>query len=112
MRRLRLRPFLVSSARANVRVLPVIARPRMRLPLRCSIAALAVALLVSARPVARADGAKSSPAPGATSAVVAELGRGFRAYRAGDYRAAIEALSPAVGRGLRNDDWALYLLAE
>ena len=112
MRSLRLRPFLVSSSRANVRVLPVIARPRMRLPLRYSIAALVVALLASAPPIAHADGAKSSPAPATPSAAVAELGRGFHAYRAGDYHAAIEALSPVVGHGLRNDDWALYLLAE
>ncbi len=113
MRSLRLRPFLVSSSRVDVRVLPVIARPRMRLPLRHSIAALVVALLAIARPVARADGSKSAPpAAAATSAAVAELGRGFRAYRAGDYHTAIEALSPLPGHGLRNDDWALYLLAE
>jgi soluble lytic murein transglycosylase len=40
------------------------------------------------------------------------LGRGFAAYRAGDYHAAADALRSAVGKGLRNDDWALFLLGE
>jgi soluble lytic murein transglycosylase len=43
---------------------------------------------------------------------VADLARGFRAYRAGDYAAAVKALSAAAGHGLRADDWAYFLLAE
>ena len=41
------------------------------------------------------------------------LGRGFAAYRAGDYHDAAKALRAAPSaRGLRNDDWAVFLLAE
>jgi soluble lytic murein transglycosylase len=43
---------------------------------------------------------------------VPDLGRGYRAYRAGDYADAIHALSAAAGHGLRADDWAVFLLAE
>ena len=71
--------------------------------------------MAAALPAARADGAKNAPAASSptTSAAVAELGRGFRAYSAGEYHSAIEALAPLVAHGgLRNDDWALYLLAE
>jgi len=74
----------------------VIARPHLRWMLWFSVAAFAAA----------------APATATAAASVAELGRGFRAYRTGDYHAAIEALSPLVGSGLRNDDWVLYLLAE
>ena len=42
----------------------------------------------------------------------AALGRGFAAYRAGDYHEAAETLRSAIGKGLRNDDWALFLLGE
>jgi soluble lytic murein transglycosylase len=42
----------------------------------------------------------------------AALGRGFAAYRAGNYHEAAEALRGAVGKGLRNDDWAQFLLGE
>jgi soluble lytic murein transglycosylase len=45
-------------------------------------------------------------------APVAALGRGFRAYRAGDYHAAAQALGGAVDKGLASQDWALFLLAE
>lgn len=48
----------------------------------------------------------------APASPVQELGRGARAYRAGDYKTAVAALEPLLDRGLRNDDWALYLLAE
>ena len=48
-----------------------------------------------------------APAPAA-----AELGRGFAAYRAGDYHGAATILRGAVGKGLRNEDWALFLLGE
>ncbi|HET6147206.1 MAG TPA: transglycosylase SLT domain-containing protein [Polyangia bacterium] len=63
-----------------------------------------VGLFLLAVTVARAGPATASP--------VQELGRGYRSYRAGDYKNAIAALGPLVGGGLRNDDWALYLLAE
>jgi soluble lytic murein transglycosylase len=43
---------------------------------------------------------------------VAELGRGFRAYRAGEYEKAAHILGGVAGKDLRNDDWALFLLAE
>lgn len=56
----------------------------------------------------------SAPAPGATppKAPLAELSRGYAAYRAGDYATATRALSAAAGHGLRVDDWAIYFLAE
>jgi soluble lytic murein transglycosylase len=46
------------------------------------------------------------------SAAVAGLHKGFAAYRAGDYLAAAEALRGVVGKGLRNEGWALFLLGE
>src|SRR4051812_42739151 len=54
----------------------------------------------------------ASPATTAPASPVAELARGYRAYRAGDYKNAVAVLEPLIGGGLRNDDWALYLLAE
>ncbi len=91
--------------------MPVILRPLMRFWLAgFSLAAVVVASLATAR---ADNGKNAATAPATTSAAIAELGHGFRAYRAGDYHAAIEALAPLVARGgLRNDDWALYLLAE
>jgi soluble lytic murein transglycosylase len=47
-----------------------------------------------------------------TKGPVTDLGRGFRAYRAGDYAAATKALGAAAGHGLRADDWANFLLGE
>ncbi|HVZ73891.1 MAG TPA: transglycosylase SLT domain-containing protein [Polyangia bacterium] len=43
---------------------------------------------------------------------VADLARGYAAYRAGDYDAATRALGKAAGHGLRADDWAFFVLAE
>jgi soluble lytic murein transglycosylase len=43
---------------------------------------------------------------------LAELGRGYRAYRAGDFATAVRALSAAADHGLRVDDWAVFTLAE
>jgi soluble lytic murein transglycosylase len=43
---------------------------------------------------------------------VAALGRGYAAYRAGDYHAAAQTLRAAVAKDLRNKDWALFILAE
>jgi soluble lytic murein transglycosylase len=48
----------------------------------------------------------------ATKPPVAELARGYRAYRDGDYGAAARALSAAAGHGLLVDDWAFFLLGE
>jgi hypothetical protein len=67
-------------------------------------AALAVLTVGGAR--ARAENAK------AAKPAVAALGRGYRAYRSGDYATAVRALSAAAGHGLRADDWAYFLLAE
>ena len=59
---------------------------------------------------ARASGATPPKAAGKTP--LAELARGYAAYRAGDYATATRALSAASGHGLRVDDWAVYYLAE
>ena len=61
-----------------------------------------VLALVAAQPAA---------APSTNPAAV-ELGRGFAAYRGGDYHAAARTLRGVVGKGLRAEDWALFLLAE
>jgi soluble lytic murein transglycosylase len=65
------------------------------------VIALLLALIAAQPP------ANPSPGPG-----VAELGRGFAAYRAGDYHAAVAALRSAVTKDLRSKDWALFVLAE
>jgi soluble lytic murein transglycosylase len=67
-----------------------------------------VALLVLGAAHGRTAAAGAAPPAG----LVAELARGHLAYRNGDYRGAAEILAPIIGRGLRNEDWALYLLAE
>jgi len=77
-------------------------------PSPAQILAALAALTVAGAP-ARAE--KESAAKAAKPAVAA-LGRGFRAYRGGDYGAAVRALSAAAGHGLRADDWAYFLLAE
>jgi soluble lytic murein transglycosylase len=53
--------------------------------------------------------AKASDRP---TAALADLGRGYRSYRAGDYADATKALNTVIGKGLRVDDWAVFLLAE
>src|SRR5688572_1822470 len=55
--------------------------------------------------------AQPAAAP-STNPATAELGRGFSAYRSGDYHAAARTLRGVVGKGLRAEDWALFLLAE
>jgi len=55
---------------------------------------------------------KAEPKAAEGKPPVAELARGYRAFRAGDYAAAARALSAAAGHGLRVDDWAVFLLAE
>jgi len=75
-------------------------------------AAAALAFVVLSR-AARAGAAESTPASAVpATGPVAQLARGFAAYRAGDYAAASRALSAAAGHGLRADDWAFFLLAE
>ena len=59
--------------------------------------ALVLALLAAQPASAKA------PAPAPTTPAVAELGRGYAAYRAGDYHAATAALRGAVGKELRNE---------
>ncbi|HEY4395652.1 MAG TPA: tetratricopeptide repeat protein, partial [Polyangia bacterium] len=50
-------------------------------------------------------------APAAAPAT-SNLGRGFAAYRAGNYHDAARALRAALGEKVRNDDWAAFLLGE
>jgi soluble lytic murein transglycosylase len=54
----------------------------------------------------------AQPATTPGHSAVAELGRGYAAYRAGDYHAAMPALRAAIGKDLRSKDWALFILAE
>jgi soluble lytic murein transglycosylase len=83
----------------------------VRAPVSLLLLVAGTGLVAAGPPPARArSGAGAAAAR--TAAPVAELARGFRAYRAGDYPAAIAALEPLLGHGLRNEDWALYLLAE
>jgi soluble lytic murein transglycosylase len=65
-----------------------------------------VLALLAAQPTSGAKGAAPS-SPG-----VAELARGYAAYRAGDYHAAVQALRGAVTKDLKSKDWALFVLAE
>lgn len=51
-------------------------------------------------------------AAAASKTTVVALGRGFDAYRAGDYGKAARLLAGVVGQGLRNEEWALFLLGE
>ena len=66
-----------------------------------------VLALLAAQPAASAKAAPPPSSPG-----VAELARGFAAYRAGDYHAATQALRGAIGKDLRSKDWALFVLGE
>ncbi|MES1208881.1 MAG: transglycosylase SLT domain-containing protein [Pseudomonadota bacterium] len=52
--------------------------------------------------------------PGAASAAAAagHLGRGFAAYRAGEYHDAARALRAALADGVKSEDWAAFLLGE
>jgi soluble lytic murein transglycosylase len=79
---------------------------------------LAVALVLAAsaqpggakpRPTAKSAPPKSAPQ---AKGPIADLARGYAAFRAGDYAAASRALEKAAGHGLRVDDWATYYLAE
>ena len=64
--------------------------------------------LLAAQPTASSKAATTTP----SSPAVAELGRGFAAYRAGDYHAAVPILRAAATKDLRGKDWALFVLAE
>jgi soluble lytic murein transglycosylase len=70
------------------------------------LSAILLAPLVAAPALAAPLKAAHARAP------IAELARGYAAFRAGDYAAATRALSAASGHGLRVDDWAVYYLAE
>jgi soluble lytic murein transglycosylase len=48
----------------------------------------------------------------AAAAAPSHLGRGFAAYRAGEYHDAAKALRSALSDGVRNEDWAAFLLGE
>ena len=64
--------------------------------------------LLAAQPTASSKAATATP----SSPAVAELGRGFAAYRAGDYHGAVPILRAAATKDLRGKDWALFVLAE
>jgi len=65
--------------------------------------------LLAAQP---GNASKAAPQPAPSTPAVAELARGYAAYRAGDYHAAGQALRGAVAKDLRSKDWALFVLAE
>jgi len=54
----------------------------------------------------------TAASPGASAPRLSDLGRGFAAYRAGAYHDAARALRGALDKGLRNEDWATFLLGE
>jgi soluble lytic murein transglycosylase len=56
--------------------------------------------------------AAASPSKAAPKTPIAELARGYAAFRAGEYAEAKRALTAAAGHGLRVDDWAVFYLAE
>jgi soluble lytic murein transglycosylase len=74
--------------------------------------ALLLAVLLSPLAASAATPAASPPKGTRAKAPLADLARGYEAYRAGDYGAATRALSSAAGHGLRVDDWALFFLGE
>ena len=53
-------------------------------------------------------------APGTVRAAsgAGHLGRGFAAYRAGEYHDAARALRAALTDGVKSEDWAAFLLGE
>src|SRR6266478_4345550 len=59
-----------------------------------------------------AAAAKPAAVAASSRAAVADLGAGFSAYRSGTYTSAARILTGAVGKGLRNEDWVLFLLGE
>jgi soluble lytic murein transglycosylase len=73
-----------------------------------SSVAAALALLLAAGVRA----APATPSKAAAKTPIAELARGYAAFRAGEYGEAKHALSAAAGHGLRVDDWAVFFLAE
>jgi soluble lytic murein transglycosylase len=77
---------------------------------RVGIAAALTVLFAGAAALAKGPAKEPGKAP--AKVPVAELARGYGAYRAGDYATATRALTGAVGQGLRTDDWASYILAE
>jgi soluble lytic murein transglycosylase len=59
-----------------------------------------------------ATATKPVPVAASSRAAVTDLGAGFSAYRSGAYTSAARILTGAVGKGLRNEDWVLFLLGE
>src|ERR1035438_3067852 len=56
--------------------------------------------------------AASQGAAGPPAEHLSDLGRGFAAYRGGAYHDAARLLRGALDKGLRNQDWAEFLLGE
>ncbi len=54
----------------------------------------------------------AAPATVSASSSAGHLGRGFAAYRAGEYHDAARALRAALSDGLKSEDWAAFLLGE
>lgn len=54
-------------------------------------------------------GSSAAPAQGSK---ISDLGRGFAAYRSGGYHDAARLLRGALDKGVRNQDWAAFLLGE
>jgi soluble lytic murein transglycosylase len=56
--------------------------------------------------------ALGTPAVARGASAAGHLGRGFAAYRAGEYHEAARALRAALADGVRSEDWAAFLLGE
>ncbi len=103
-----------------VRVAPLLTLLAVSVPVGSP--ALAATAKASKAPAAKAAAAKApatkapatkAPATKAKDGTpVADFARGYRAYRDGDYAAAVPALAAATGKGLRADDWVSFVLAE
>lgn len=81
-------------------------------PLLVTLLAAAPPTKTPTRTPARAEAKETTARAAATRTTTAALGRGYQAYRAGDYAAAAKLLVGVIGQGLRNEDWALFLLGE
>jgi len=71
-----------------------------------------IAPVILLLPLLVAQPASTSKAASPPGPATSELGRGYAAYRAGDYHAAVPALRAAATKDLRSKDWALFILAE
>jgi soluble lytic murein transglycosylase len=70
---------------------------------------LGTGLAIALWAVQAGPGARGGPPP---TPAVSNLGRGFAAYRAGEYHDAAKALKAALAEKPRNEDWAAFLLGE